>query len=110
LSNKTLIDLDKEKHHQAVQLQQEASSQGLRVLALCQRTLHDMKLPVGNQEAFEKLVVEETKSLTLTGLVSIRDPPRPDTLPTVRAMRQAGIRIFMVTGDFELTAVAIAKQ
>jgi len=52
----------------------------------------------------------ELEDLTLIGLLSIRDPPRADVKDAVRVIRNAGVRIFMVTGDFMITAVAIAKQ
>jgi sodium/potassium-transporting ATPase subunit alpha len=52
----------------------------------------------------------EMHSLTLVGLVGIRDPPRPDVSPSISIIRRAGVRVFMVTGDFKLTAIAIARQ
>lgn len=52
----------------------------------------------------------EMQDLTLVGLVGIRDPPRPDVPPSIDVIRKAGVRVFMVTGDFKLTAVAIARQ
>lgn len=48
--------------------------------------------------------------LTLVGLVAIADPPRPEIPEVVRTLRGAGVRIFMVTGDFALTAQAIAAE
>jgi sodium/potassium-transporting ATPase subunit alpha len=52
----------------------------------------------------------EMCDLTLVGLVGICDPPRPDVLPSIGIIRRAGVRVFMVTGDFKLTALAIARQ
>ncbi|KAG1139391.1 hypothetical protein G6F36_015954 [Rhizopus arrhizus] len=43
-------------------------------------------------------------------MVAIVDPPRPETAETVETCRKAGIRFFMVTGDFPATAAAIARQ
>lgn len=48
--------------------------------------------------------------LILTGLVGIVDPPRAEIPEVVRTLRGAGIRVFMVTGDFKLTAAAIAAE
>lgn len=59
-----------------------------------------------SQEEMEKFVIY----LTLVSLLSICDPPRPDTRNTVKIIREAGVRVFMVTRDAQLTAVAIAKQ
>jgi len=56
------------------------------------------------------MLYNELEDLTLIGLISIRDPPRADVKEAVRVIRNAGVRVFMVTGDFMITAVAIAKQ
>jgi len=58
----------------------------------------------------EDLMYSEMYGLTLVGLVGIRDPPRPDVSPSIAVIRRAGVRVFMVTGDFKLTAIAIARQ
>ena len=42
--------------------------------------------------------------------VGIIDPPRPEIASVVKTCRGAGMRLFMVTGDHALTAVAIARQ
>ena len=73
---------------------------------MCKRSLDAVKLPKDETE-LEEVLYSELQELTLIGLISIRDPPRADVKDAVRA---AGVRIFMVTGDFMITAVAIAKQ
>lgn len=52
----------------------------------------------------------EMQDLTLVSLVGLRDPPREDVSNAIETIRRAGVRVFMVTGDFKLTAVAIARQ
>ncbi|CCM01088.1 uncharacterized protein FIBRA_03136 [Fibroporia radiculosa] len=93
-------------------LQEELSDQGQRVLALCQRSFDGVKLNFDTMSAneIEELMYDELQGLTLVGLVGIRDPPRPDVPGAVATIRRAGVRVFMVTGDFKLTALAIAKQ
>ncbi|KAG1894549.1 uncharacterized protein F5891DRAFT_1195114 [Suillus fuscotomentosus] len=58
----------------------------------------------------EDLMYAEMCDLTLVGLIGICDPPRPDVSPSISIIRRAGVRVFMVTGDFKLTALAIARQ
>ena len=90
-------------------LQHQWSSEGQRVIAVCKRSLDALKLSSDETE-LEETLYDEMRDLTLVGLISIRDPPRADVKQAVKTIRSAGVRIFMVTGDFMLTAVAIARQ
>jgi len=46
----------------------------------------------------------------VVGLLSVADPVKPDSAEAVRQLRQAGIRVVMLTGDNTLTARAVARQ
>ncbi|KAJ6535770.1 calcium ATPase transmembrane domain M-containing protein [Mycena capillaripes] len=92
------------------QLQSDWASEGQRVLALCKRSLGGVHLDLDRPETAEDAVLRELHGLTLVGLIGIRDPPRPTVKDTIGIIRRAGVRVFMVTGDFKMTAVAIAKQ
>ena len=48
--------------------------------------------------------------LTLIGLVSLNDPPRPKVDISVSKCKAAGIKVIMVTGDQKPTAAAIAHK
>lgn len=50
------------------------------------------------------------KSLTLAGLLAMRDPLRPEVIDSVRKCQQAGVFVRMVTGDAFETARAIAAE
>ena len=50
------------------------------------------------------------KNLSFVGLVSLKDPPRDGVNLAVEKVRNAGLRVIMVTGDHPGTAVSIAKQ
>ena len=109
-------------------IQNEWSSEGKRVLALwvsrswhqgrctpkhmscsCRKSLDGIKLGLP-ANTMEELMYSEMHDLTLVGLVGLRDPPREDVSSAIKTIRRAGVRVFMVTGDFKLTAVAIARQ
>jgi calcium-translocating P-type ATPase len=79
------------------------ASDGFRMLAVAVRAL-----PEGLVGAPAAAAVE--RELTFLGLVAIWDPPRPEVEPAVALCRRAGIRVVMVTGDYGLTAQAIARQ
>lgn len=88
-----------EKAHQ---INDEMSSNALRVLAIGYREID--RIP-------QKLTSEEIENgLTLMGLVGMIDPPRPEARAAVATCREAGIRPVMITGDHVVTASAIAKD
>lgn len=90
------------------------SSQGKRVILLAERGLDIEKLPFDAAEQpreYERdIMARAAENLVLTGLVGIVDPPRPEIPEVVSILRGAGVRVFMVTGDFKLTAQAIAAE
>jgi len=49
-------------------------------------------------------------SLTLVGIVGIKDPARPEVGESIELCTKAGIRVMMITGDARDTAIAIAKD
>ena len=47
---------------------------------------------------------------TFCGIAGMLDPPRPEVPAALKKCRDAGIRVFMLTGDYGLTARTIAKK
>ncbi|CAM1502313.1 Fc.00g042970.m01.CDS01 [Cosmosporella sp. VM-42] len=90
----------------------EWASQGRRVLLLARKAISGSAFSSGmSQLAWESAINNQARTgLTLVGLVGIVDPPRPEIPSVIETLRTAGIRIFMVTGDFALTAQAIAVE
>jgi Ca2+-transporting ATPase len=50
------------------------------------------------------------KNMVFVGLAGMMDPPREEAIEAIRACKQVGIRSIMITGDHQLTAVAIARE
>lgn len=88
------------------------SSQGRRVILLAQRPLEDVQFdPISQQREYELDIMGRASSeLILVGLIAIADPPRAEIPEVVQTLRGAGVRVFMVTGDFKLTAAATAAE
>lgn len=47
---------------------------------------------------------------TYAGMLAVADPVRPSSAAAVRALRESGLRVLMVTGDNARTAEAVAAQ
>jgi len=59
----------------------------------------------------ENLSPEELeKDLIFRGFVGMIDPPRPESIVSVRIAKEAGIKTVMITGDHAITASAIARE
>jgi len=76
------------------------AERGMRVLGLAEGRFNGSGLPDTPMDL----------ALGFTGLVGLADPLRPDVPEAVRACHEAGIRVVMVTGDYPVTARAIADQ
>ncbi len=100
LTARGAVPLTPELRQEIQRVNQEQSENGLRVLAFAQRPLEKARL----------LTLEDEQDYTFVGLVSMIDPPRPESIQAVAQARQAGIRTVMITGDHKVTATAIAKQ
>jgi Ca2+-transporting ATPase len=78
----------------------EMAGRGLRVLGVAQARWKGAGLP-DSPHHFD---------FTLKGLVGLADPIRESVPDAVRQLRDAGVRVVMITGDYPETARAIAAQ
>jgi Ca2+-transporting ATPase len=53
---------------------------------------------------------DEEKGLVFLGLQGMIDPPREEARIAIERCKTAGIRTIMITGDYEITAKAIAQE
>lgn len=50
------------------------------------------------------------QNMTLLGIVTMLDPPRPEVAESIIKCRSAGIRVVVITGDNQKTAESICRQ
>ncbi|WP_247216720.1 cation-transporting P-type ATPase [Synechococcus sp. C9] len=87
---------------EVVRANDDLARQGFRVLGLAARQ--------GGQELLDLKAQDLEQDLIFIGLVAMFDPPRDEVPKAVAQCHQAGIKVTMVTGDYGLTAEAIARQ
>lgn len=78
----------------------EMASSGLRVLGVTKASVGSSKLPE-TQHDF---------SFQFLGLIGLSDPIRENIAEAVEDCHKAGIRVIMITGDYPVTAISIAKE
>lgn len=78
----------------------QMASSGYRVLAVCSAENHQGEYP-DDQDGFK---------WKFDGLLSLYDPPKENVHLVFQKLYHAGIKIKMVTGDYQETAINIARQ
>ena len=98
IANSTLTE---EEKMSATKRVNDAASEGLRVIGF------GVKIEKHGKHQTRKQL---EKGITFLGLIALYDPPRSEIKEAVAKARAAGIHVSMVTGDNEMTALAIAKE
>ncbi|RAL07591.1 Ca(2+)/Mn(2+)-transporting P-type ATPase PMR1 [Aspergillus homomorphus CBS 101889] len=112
------VILDEPRRQTVRQAAEQMASEGLRVLGFASglsrdgakgRTLGSRSgTPMSRTSQGDD--DERYNGLVFAGLVGMNDPPRKDVHKSIRRLMAGGVRIIMITGDAETTAVAIARK
>jgi len=78
----------------------EMASEGLRVLGVAKAMIDTEHLPE----------IQHDFDFDFIGLIALSDPIRETVPQAVRECYQAGIRVIMITGDYPVTAMNIARE
>lgn len=89
--------------------QDDLSRRAERVIVLCEKTARPLGRP-GTNAFSDEVTASAGRDLTVVGILGLVDPARPEARSTVEQCRRAGARFFMVTGDYGLTAAAVARE
>jgi len=119
------VVLDKARKQEALAAAEKLAEEGLRVLGFASgpisRSSHSRSLhstprsgtPVGGGTGEQAATTHDEdvyKGLTFAGIVGMSDPPRYGVTKSISRLMRGGVRVIMITGDAETTAVAIAKK
>ncbi len=80
------------------------ASKGLRIVAVAYREFEKLDWEQGDKWSS----IDE--KLNFIGFIALKDPLRVEAKETIHLCRKAGIRPIIITGDFHLTAKAIALE
>lgn len=80
----------------------QMTNQALRLLAVGYLELEDNAATLEEADFKGKLI--------FAGIFGLIDPPRKEAIESIALCQKAGIRVVMITGDYPLTALTIAKQ
>src|SRR4030095_6518405 len=81
----------------------ELAQGALRVLAAAYREVDEDGINDAGAESIEQ-------GRVFVGLAGMYDPPRPEAREAVARCHSAGIRVVMITGDHQQTAMAVAHE
>lgn len=95
-----IVPLDAAERTRLEEQNDAFAARALRVLAMAIRPDLDS---VEEEDSVER-------DLVFVGYAAMIDPPRPEVRDAIAECHRAGIRVVMITGDHELTAIAIAKE
>lgn len=96
------LELTETQREGVVAANDQLASQGYRVLGVATRQ------GGGELNQLDNNLLEQ--DLTFLGLVAMIDPPRPEVADAIALCHRAGIQVTMITGDYGLTAAAIAQR
>lgn len=90
---------------------------GRRIAIGNKALLQEMGIELGTAEAKADRLREDGQTVMyaaidgkLSGLLGVADPIKETTLPAIKALRDIGIKVIMMTGDNKKTAEAVAKK
>ena len=101
LQNEKIIALDEKNREEVEKVFLSLAANGYRIIGLSSKK-------ITAQQEYSRKNLE--KEMVFLGLVALYDPPRPEVKSAIQECKDAGVRVVMITGDNELTALAIAKE
>lgn len=113
--------LDATRRQEVLAATEKLAEEGLRVLGFASGPVprHARSLTAVSRNGTPTTATHEAptshnedvyKSLTFAGIVGMSDPPRAGVQKSIRRLMRGGVKVIMITGDAEATAVAIGRK
>ncbi|MFA6285629.1 MAG: cation-transporting P-type ATPase [Parcubacteria group bacterium] len=108
LTQEGIVPFSDAEKNKIKKIYDQMSGEALRVLAFAYRPIRNQ---ISNGPSPKNISIDEAeKDLIWVGMMAMIDPPRRDVAEAIKECRESGIKVIMITGDYEITAAAIAKQ
>ncbi|KAL8841925.1 MAG: hypothetical protein Q9170_000705 [Blastenia crenularia] len=117
------IILDEPRRQAAVAAGAKMGEEGLRVLGFASGATNDTSRslravqsrsgtprPAVNRASSRQSNEDVYEGLIFAGVVGMNDPPRKGVDKSIRRLISGGVKVIMITGDAETTALAIARK
>ncbi|MDI6777939.1 MAG: cation-transporting P-type ATPase [Patescibacteria group bacterium] len=112
LTREGIVPFSEEEKKETKKIYDEMSARALRVLAFAYRPFDNVdKKNYQNKSAAAKALADKSeRELIWVGMMAMIDPPRVDVAKAIEECQRSGIKVIMITGDYEVTAEAIAEK
>lgn len=95
--------LDKNQYQEILKISETMAKEGLRVFAFATKKINSL-----DQKHYQPEELE--KNLEFIGFLGLEDKIRPEVPEAINYCQENGIRIIMITGDYQITAQSIAEE
>lgn len=114
------VIMDEARRQEATAAADSMADEGLRVIGFASGQTSNRSTP-SNRASTPKLEIQHGSrkqsrendpyvNLCFSGMVGMNDPPRRDVHRSIARLMRGGVKVIMITGDAEATAVAIARK
>lgn len=101
IDNNNVKKLTQTHKNEILSMSAAFAANALRIIAIAYKDLDDK----------ENYTLEDAEqNLTFAGFVTMLDPPHPEVKTAIESVFKAHLKVFMITGDNEITAKAIAQR
>lgn len=99
--NGEIVPLDESMLRRIRRVTDNLNRQGLRVVAVASKFLPER---AGDYQRIDE------SDLILEGYIAFLDPPKETTAPALKALKESGITVKILTGDSELVAAKVCRE